>query len=764
MVGGPGQVVMIADAGTGPRVLLRRLREVMAEDIEPQARLDRIVRLVAANMVAEVCSIYLRRGDTLLELCATEGLNPDSVHQTTLQVGEGLVGVIAETVEPLSLSDAQSHPKFAYKPETGEDPYNSFLGVPIQRSGQLLGVLVVQNQTRRHYMDEEVEALQTIAVVLAEMVVSGALIDLDDFSAGSDLLQQSWRLDGAGIADGIAMGHVVLHEPRVDVVHAIAEDPSVEHDRLTKSLSSLRGWIDATLARPDLSSTGEHRDVLEAYRMFAHDRGWIRRINEAIDTGLTAEAAVQRVQGDNHAQMTKQADPFWRERLHDLEDLSHRLLRHLAGKTTTAASEDLPKDAIICARTMGPAELLDYDQQSLRGLVLEEGSATSHVAIVARALDIPLIGRVSGLLDRVESNHAIIADGESGEVYIRPQNDVIDSYAEKVRFRARRQAQYAAIRHEPAVTQDGVPISLNINAGLLVDLPHLDQSGAAGIGLFRTELQFMVSSTFPRLRMQMDLYSKVMDASEGRPVVFRTLDLGSDKVLPYFTHEREENPAMGWRAIRIALDRPALLRYQIRALLGAAEGRELQMMFPMISEVSEFVAARKLVDREMDRRKKLGLDLPTNVLIGTMLEVPALVWQIDALCKHVDFVSVGSNDLLQFLFASDRGHPRLSDRYDTLSPAVLSVLKSVHDSCNRHNVPVSLCGEMAGRPLDAMALIGLGFRKISMPPTSVGPVKMMIRSLNTAALEEYIRSVDGKARQSLRAGFEEFAKNHGVSV
>ncbi len=755
---------MITDAGTGPRVLLRRLREVMAEAIEPQARLDRIVRLVAANMVAEVCSIYLRRGDTLLELCATEGLNPEAVHQTTLQVGEGLVGVIAETVEPLKLSDAQSHPKFAYRPETGEDPFNSFLGVPIQRSGQLLGVLVVQNQIRRHYTDEEVEALQTIAVVLAEMVVSGALVNPEDFSGASELLQRSWRLEGVGIADGIAMGHVVLHEPRVEVLHAIAEDTATEQERLSQSIVELRGWIDATLARPDLSSTGEHRDVLEAYRMFAHDRGWIRRIREAIDTGLTAEAAVQRVQGDTHAQMTKQSDPFWRERLHDLEDLSHRLLRHLAGKTTTAASEEIPKDAIICARTMGPAELLDYDQQSLRGLVLEEGSSTSHVAIVARALDIPLIGRVAGLLDRVESNHAIILDGNSGEVYLRPQQDVIDAYAEKVRFRARRQAQYAALRDEPAVTKDGVPIALNINAGLLVDLPHLAQSGAAGIGLFRTELQFMVSSTFPRLQMQMDLYSKVLDAAEGRPVVFRTLDLGSDKVLPYFTHEREENPAMGWRAIRIALDRPALLRYQIRALLGAAEGRELQMMFPMISEVSEFVAARRLVDRELDRRKNLGLTAPTKVSVGTMLEVPALAWQLDALCEHVDFISVGSNDLMQFLFASDRGHPRLSDRYDTLSPAVVSVLRSVVDTCNRHNVPVSLCGEMAGRPLEAMALIGLGFRKISMPPASVGPVKMMIRSLNTAALEEHVKGLNGRAQASLRDGFEEFAKKHGVSI
>jgi phosphotransferase system enzyme I (PtsP) len=736
----------------------------MHEHVEPQLRLDRIVTMIAQNMVAEVCSVYLRQRENFLELFATEGLNREAVHETRLNVGEGLVGHIAREARPLNLEDAPLHPSFAYRPETGEDPFHSFLGVPILRAGQILGVLVVQNETRRHYVEEEVEALQTIALVLAEMLASGDLIDVSEIDEALDLLKQTWRLQGLPLADGIAMGHVVLHEPRVEVTESIADDPTIEKQRLTKAIAELRRWVDDTMKRSELLDTGEHRDVLEAYRMFAHDRGWLRRLLEAVDTGLTADAAVERVQNDTRARMLRQTDPYWRERLHDLDDLSNRLMRHLAGKAGTAASEDLPHDSIVCARTMGPAELLDYDRAKLRGLAIEEGGATSHVAIVARALDIPLVGRVGGLLDRIDSGHDIIADGDSGEVYIRPQSDVISAYAEKVRFRATRQAQYAAIKDEPAVTQDGVEITLNINAGLSVDLPHLDQAGAAGIGLFRTELQFMISSTFPRLGVQTELYRSVLDAAGGRKVVFRTLDLGGDKVLPYLTHEREENPAMGWRAIRFALDRPALLRYQIRALLNASEGRDLDIMFPMIADVSEFKAARALVQKEIERRNRLERAGPANLRIGTMLEVPALAWQLEALCEYVDFVSVGSNDLLQFFFASDRGHPRLTGRYDELSPAVLSFLRQLVSTCDANDVPISLCGEIAGRPLDAMALIGIGFRTISMPPASVGPVKMMVRSLNAASLAAYIKTLYSTPEASVREALRTFAQDNGVTI
>jgi phosphotransferase system enzyme I (PtsP) len=341
---------------------------------------------------------------------------------------------------------------------------------------------------------------------------------------------------------------------------------------------------------------------------------------------------------------------------------------------------------------------------------------------------------------------------------------VIQAYAEKARFRARRQAQYAAVRHLPAITRDGERVTLNLNAGLLVDLPHLDQAGAEGIGLFRTELQFMISATLPGLEAQRELYRRVLDAAGERPVVFRTLDLGGDKMLPYFRIEREENPALGWRSLRIGLDRPALLRYQVRALIAAAEGRPLNIMLPMVAEVAEFVHAKSLIERERQRRVRLGQGLPQSIRVGAMLEVPALAFELEALCEVADFVSVGTNDLQQFFFASDRTNVRVAGRYDPLSPALLRFLRQIVETCRKHAIPLGLCGEMAGRPLEAMALIGLGYRSISMPPAGLGPVKMMVRSLDAKALEHALLALLASPERTLRPKLERFAAAHGVSI
>ena len=754
---------MSASVG-GPRVLLRQLREVMAEPESAQKRLDKIVVMIAANMVAEVCSIYLMRVGARLELYATEGLNAEAVHNAFLDVGVGLVGTIAADAKPLNLADARAHPSFAYLPETGEEIYQSFLGVPILRSGHSLGVLVVQNRVARHYSEEEVEALQTTAMVLAEIAASGELpitpsdgaLDVSNVNAN--------HVQGTAMNGGIALGHVVLHEPRVVVSNLIAENIPKEQERLNVALVELKESIDNMLSHADLARGGEHREVLEAYRMFARDKGWAHKMHEAISTGLTAEAAVERVQNDNRARMMRQKDAYLRERLHDFDDLANRLLRILSGRAGTAASEELPDDAIIIARNMGPAELLDYDRSRVRGLVLEEGSPNSHVTIVARALDIPLVGQARRILELLDLGDPVIADGETGEVYIRPSADVEQAYADKVRFQARRQAQYAKLRNTPPVTLDGQKIRLSINAGLLMDLPHIEEAGADGIGLFRTELQFMIASAFPRMREQTDLYRSVLDAAGDRPVVFRSLDIGSDKVLPYLPHAKEENPALGWRAIRMALDRPALLRLQMRALLRAASGRDLRVMFPMVAEIDEFRRARALVDLECEFLASHGHVPPENIHLGVMLEVPSLLWQIDELLKHVDFISVGSNDLLQFMFASDRGHARLAGRYDSLSPVVLKVLRQVALAASKHDVPLNLCGEMAGRPLEAMALVGLGFRSISMAPAAVGPVKSMILGLDAGALQAELLPLLDEPGHSLRPQLIRFAQEHHISL
>src|ERR1700732_1695391 len=552
----------------GPRVLLRRLREVMAEPVSAQERLDKIVVLIAANMVAEVCSVYVLRVDSTLELYATEGLNRDAVHHTVMRADEGLVGLVSSQASAINLSNAQAHPAFSYRPETGEEIYHSFLGVPILRAGNTLGVLVVQNRARRTYSEEEVEALQTTAMVLAEMIASGELSVLAQPGA-EPAVRRSLRLQGAALNDGIALGHVVLHEPRVVITNFIADDVSKERLRLETAIAALRADLDAMLEHGDVADGGEHRDVLEAYRMFAYDTGWAHKLQEAVMTGLTAEAAVERVQSDTRARMLRQTDHYLRERLHDLDDLANRLLRQLLGRDHVPAHEHIPENAPLVARSMGPAALLDYDRKRLRALVLEEGGATSHVAIIARALGIAAVGEVSNAIGLGDPGDGIIGDGPGGDVHIRPSPDLEAAYIERVRVRARRQLQYFALRDKPCLTRDGAEISLYINAGLLVDLPHIAETGAAGIGLFRTELQFMVAAQFPRTGEQLSLYRAVLDAAAGRPVTFRTLDVGGDKVLPYMRNVEEENPALGWRAIRLGLDRPALLRSQIRALLRA---------------------------------------------------------------------------------------------------------------------------------------------------------------------------------------------------
>jgi len=749
----------------GPRVLLRRLREVMAEPVSAQERLDKIVVLIAANMVAEVCSVYVLRVDATLELYATEGLNREAVHQTVMRSDEGLVGLVAGEASAVNLSDAQAHPAFSYRPETGEEIYHSFLGVPILRAGNTLGVLVVQNRARRTYSEEEVEALQTTAMVLAEMIASGELAALAQPGA-EPAVRRSLRLQGSALNDGIALGHVVLHEPRVIITNFIADNVSKERARLETAIAALRSDLDAMLEHGDVAEGGEHREVLEAYRMFAHDRGWVHKLEEAVMTGLTAEAAVERVQSDTRARMLRQTDPYLRERLHDLDDLANRLLRQLLGRDHAPAREHLPENAIIVARSMGPAALLDYDRKRLRALVLEEGGPTSHVAIIARALGIAAVGEVNNAIGFVDSGDAVIVDGTTGEVHIRPSPDLEASYIERVRVRARRQLQYQALRDKRCVTRDGVEISLFLNAGLLVDLPHIEETGASGIGLFRTELQFMVAGQFPRTGEQLSLYRAVLDAAAGRPVTFRTLDVGGDKVLPYMRIVEEENPALGWRAIRLGLDRPALLRSQIRALLRAASGRDLKLMFPMIAAVREFDEAKELVERELTYLRRHNHRLPERVEIGTMVEVPSLLYQLDELLDRVDFLSVGSNDLAQFLFAADRGNPRVSTRFDELSIPMLRALRNIAERGEAHSKPVTLCGEMASKTVGALALIALGYRKLSLVPSAVGPVKAMALELDVGKAETLVKTLIGHRNGggSIREKLNAFAETEGIPL
>tara|TARA_R110002110_G_scaffold218324_3_gene432350 strand:+ start:3484 stop:5703 length:2220 start_codon:yes stop_codon:yes gene_type:complete len=735
----------------------------MAGSGSAQDRLNEIVKIVAAEMAAEVCSIYVQRAGDILELFATQGLNPDSVHVTRLQVGEGLVGTIALTAEPLNLPDAQAHPDFSYRPETGEEVFASLLGVPVIRGGRVRGVLVIQNSDKRTYTDDEEEALQIIAVVIAEIIASANLANADASARlGGGRSFRSSRHAGLAVNRGLAVGEAVLHTPNVSIRQMFADDTGIEHERLRESMAAMHAAIDELLASSRLRAAGEHHDVLDSYRRFAEDRGWLRRIREGIDSGLTADAAVQQVREDTVARMRSVSDPYLRERLSDLEDVAIRLMQHLGGGVR---HQDLPDDIILVARNLGPAELLDYDTSRVRALVTEEGGATSHVSIIARALGIPVVAKIDGLMKNVDPGDPIIVDGDHGQIFIRPTQSVQDILTDTLKAREQRRSLYASMRGLKTVTRNGVPISLNINCGMLADMQWLGETGADGVGLFRTEIPFMVRSTFPDLAQQTRIYGEVLAQADGKPVHFRTLDIGGDKQLPYLQDSKDENPALGWRSIRVGLDRPGMLRQQLRAMLRAAAGQDLYVMFPMIAEVAEFRTAVNVLHMERERIDRLNIDgiaPPLSIRVGAMLEVPGLIWQLDALLPHLDFLSIGSNDLFQFLFAIDRGNPRVSGRYDVLSPALLSAVRDILRKCDEAGVPVSLCGEMAGDPLEAMALLGIGMRSLSLSPSAFGAVKAMALTVDTAELGAYMKTQLQAPDHSLRRKLLAFALDHGI--
>jgi phosphotransferase system enzyme I (PtsP) len=754
---------MTTGLGGVSRILLRQLRDVMARGADAQARLDEVVRTVAMTMVADVCSIYLKRSDGGLELFATEGLAREAVHRTRMKAGEGLVGLIAETADPLNLAEAPRHPNFSYRPETGEDPYSAFLGVPILRTGRVLGVLVVQNRTSRTYGDEETEALQTIAMVLAEVVSASELAGDASFREVEFKPQGSEVLSGRRYADGLALGTAVLHDPALPPTRLLADDPQAEESRIADALARLRAGLEAMLGREAQKLVGVPYEVLETFHLLAGDKGWERRLREAVRAGLTAEAAVERVRSEHRARLQSAKDSYIRDRLQDLEELDNRLLRELAGGASPSnAGRVLPDDAVLIARNIGPAELLEYGAERLKAIVLEEGSSASHAAIVARAMGVPMIGQVARVLARVEDGDRIVVDASAERVFLRPDIEVVESIRSRIMLQDEARAALGRLRDVPCVTRDGVRVELHINAGLALDARWLAETGADGIGLFRTEFQFMVSEALPRLEAQTALYREVMDAAGDHPVTFRTLDLGGDKVLPYLAAEREENPALGWRAVRMTLDRPAIQRQQLRALIKAANGRRLKVMFPLIVTPEEFIAARALLDREVAWATARGRPAPASVEVGAMVETPALAWRLDLLTQHADFFSVGTNDLMQYFHAADRGNARVADRYDLLSPAALSFLAHLRTTADAAGKPISICGEAAGRPLEAMALIGLGFRRLSGPPAGVGAVKRMALSLDAGALAMRLQPLLASRCGSIRTELEAIAREMGV--
>ncbi|OYY71846.1 phosphoenolpyruvate--protein phosphotransferase [Sphingomonas sp. 28-63-12] len=755
----------LSSAATSAREMLVRLHDVMAARTTAQAKLNSVVKIIGAATNSEVCSIYLLR-DGVLELFATQGLDQAAVHVTKMALGEGLVGTIAQHVEMLNLDEAASHPDFAYKPETGEEKFHSFAGVPIIRRERAVGVLCVQHIEPHRYADVEVEALQTVAMVLSELIANADLIDATGAATTRPQSTAAMRIPGLKLVEGMARGVAVFHQPRITIEHTVAEDVEAERHRVYGAFDKMREQIERMAAQAEFGSGGEHDEVLETYKMFAYDEGWARRINEAIDSGLTAEAAIERVQQRTRMRMRQIDDPLLAERMHDLEDLSNRLLRIVSGQMGTAAQLGLRADSILIARNLGPAELLEYDRRRLKGVLLEEGSLTAHVTIVARAMGVPVLGRVKDVRRLIGEGDLLLLDVTDGSVFARPTPLIEESFEGKLLLSQKRRASFAALKDAPPTTLDGTRMTLMVNAGLRDDVAALDLTGADGIGLFRTEFQFLVSATLPQRERQQRLYRDVLEAAGDRPVIFRTVDIGGDKALPYLKDDAgdEENPAMGWRAIRLALERDGLMKAQARALIEAAAGRTLNVMFPMVSEPWEFDEAQALFETQRAWIASRQRKLPTLIRYGAMLEVPALAEMLDVLLPRLDFLSIGTNDLTQFLFAADRANPKLAERYDWLSPAILRFLARVVGPTRAAGVDLAVCGEMGGRTLEAMALIGLGIERLSITPAAVGPVKAMIRSLDRGQLMTDMAVMLARPPRDMRAALASWASDNNVEL
>lgn len=754
---------MPVSAASAARTILTRLHDVMASRSHAQAKLNTVVEVIGEGLDSEVCSIYLLR-EGMLELFATRGLAQEAVHVTRMAVGEGLVGTIAQNTEMLNLAEATAHPDFSYRPETGEEKFHAFAGVPIVRRERAVGVLCVQHADPRRYEEVEIEALQTVAMVLAELIANAGLVD-EEAALLSPAMNGPQRLAGLALVKGLAIGMAVFHQPRITIEHVMAEDRDAELQRVYLAFDKMREQIDRMASQAEFGVGGEHEEVLETYKMFAYDEGWSRRIIEAIDSGLTAEAAIERVQQRTRMRMRQIDDPLLADRMHDLEDLSNRLLRIVSGQMGTAATMGLKQDAILIARNLGPAELLEYDKRRLKGVVLEEGSLTAHVVIVARAMGIPVLGRVRSLRGAIREGDLLLLDADGGHVTARPQPAVIDAFEARFAKSRERQAAYAKLRDVEPFTRCGTRITVMMNAGLRDDMPGLSLTGADGVGLFRTEFQFLVSATLPARERQTRLYRDVLDSAGDKPVVFRTVDIGGDKVLPYLRHndgEHEENPAMGWRALRVALEREGLLKVQARSLLEAAAGRTLNVMFPMVTEPWEFDAAREVFESQRAYLKGQKKKLPEAIRYGAMLEVPALAEQLDLLAPKLSFLSIGTNDLTQFLFAADRANPKLAERYDWLSPGILRFLKRVMQGVAGHNVDVTVCGEMGGRRLEALALLGIGIRRLSITPASVGPIKELVRKVNLEDIGTAMNGWLAAPPPSLREALIEWAQARGI--
>ncbi len=730
--------------------VLRRIVQEVNSAPNLQSALDILVSSVRSSMGTEVCSIYLLdEASNRYVLMATEGLNAEAIGHVSLGLTEGLVGQVGLREEPLNLDDAASHPKFRYLPETGEERYNSFLGVPIMHRRKILGVLVVQQQDKRRFDASEEAFLVTVSAQLSGVVAHAKVVGGLDTLRGNKASAVS-IFKGVPGAPGVALGRVLIIYPPADldsIPDRLCEDIGQEVERFQTALAAVRVSIQELDRKMASSLMAEERALFEVYLRMLDDHGLIGEIVARIRAGNWAQGALREVISEHVQAFKTMDDPYLRERMADIKDLGLRILAQLQ-KQQNVRELAVQDNTILVGEEIPTSVLVEQPLEKIAGICTVQGSSNAHMAIVARALGIPTVVGVSELPVTALDDTEVVVDGYQGRLYINPNKQLRKRYKDIIRDEKQYSAGLEAYCDLPAQTPDGHRLNIYVNTGLMVDVARSKDRGAEGVGLYRSEIPFMMRERFPSEEEQCAIYRYQLESFAPRPVTMRTLDIGGDKDLPYFPIE-EDNPALGWRGIRVTLDHPELFMVQVRAMLKASRGlNNLQIMLPMVSSVFEIEEAQHLIHRallEVEEELQESLPYPR---VGIMVEVPAAMLQIMDMAQLVDFVSVGSNDLTQYLLAVDRNNPRVADIYNPYHPAILRSIKHVVDQVHAAGKPVGICGEMAGDPCTATLLLAMGFDSLSMSSSNLLRIKKLVCEMPLArarALLERVLSVDSGA-------------------
>ncbi len=735
--------------------MLDKLRRIVQEvDSAPNfaAALNTMVSSVRDTMGTEVCSVYLLDDKTnRYILMASGGLNEDAVGNVSLAWNEGLVGFCGAREEPINLDDASAHPKYHYLPETGEEKYNSFLGVPIMHRRKVLGVLVVQQRAKRKFDESEEAFLVTLSAQLSGVVAHAKAVGaFDALRATAPRSNVTRVFHGISGASGVALGRAIVMYPPADidsVPDRVAEDVDAEILQLRRAIEAVRADMRALDQKMANSLMSEERALFDAYLRMLDDNALVTEIEERIRAGNWAQGALREVIEAHMQAFAAMEDAYLRERMADVRDIGLRILAHLQQQEDTGLRE-FPDHSILIGEEITTAMLVEAPLEKIGGIVTVQGAANSHMAIVARALGIPTVLGVADLPVTQLDDTEMIVDAYQGRVYVQPSRQLRTRYKDIIKEERQLVAGLEAYRDVPAETPDGHRLALYVNTGLMADVVRAKERGAEGVGLYRTEIPFMLRERFPGEEEQRSIYRQQLEAFMPRPVTMRTLDIGGDKDLPYFPI-KEDNPALGWRGIRITLDHPEIFMVQIRAMLKANIGLDnLQILLPMISSVFEVEEALHLIHRalmEVQEEEGVPLAMPR---IGVMVEVPATVLQIADIAQLVDFVSVGSNDLTQYLLAVDRNNPRVADIYTPYHPSVLRALQIVVEEVHRIGKPVGICGEMAGDPGTAILLMAMGFDSLSMSASNLLKIRKVICNvpfIQARGLLEQVMQVDNAA-------------------